>query len=97
MSAKLILRDKYIYADSAIREMVIWRLPKADKEWPHGLEYSLFYGYLGKSLLRYDTEEGKGGHRHLGDLEAPYRFISVEQLIQDFRADIEQMRGESEG
>jgi len=94
MSAKLILRDKYIYEDSAIREMVIWRLPKADKERSHGLKYSLFYGYPGKSLLRYDNEQGKGDHRHL---EAPYRFISVEQLIQDFRADIEQMRGESDG
>ncbi len=32
MSAQLLFRDKYIYADGAIREMVIWRLPKADSE-----------------------------------------------------------------
>jgi len=97
MSARLILSDKYIYADSAIREMLIWRLPEADKERPHGLKYSLFYGYSGKSLLRYDNERGKGDHRHMGDLEESYRFTSVEQLIQDFRTDIEQLRGNSDG
>ncbi len=96
MSAKLILRDKFIYADTAIREMVIWRLPKADRERPHGLKYSLFYGYQGKSLLRYDNERGKGDHRHIGDLEETYRFTSVEQLIQDFRTDIDQLRGNSD-
>jgi hypothetical protein len=96
MLAKLILRDKFIYADTAIREMVIWRLPEADKERPHGLKYSLFYGYPGKNLLRYDNERGKGDHRHIGDLEETYRFTSVEQLIQDFRTDIDQLRGNSD-
>jgi len=97
MSAQLVLRDKYIYADSAIREMVIWQLPEADSERPHGLKYSLFYGYPGKSLVRYDNERGKGDHRHIGSLEAPYKLRSVEQLIQDFRADIEKLRGGSDG
>ena len=94
MSAQLLYRDKYIYADGAIREMVIWRLPEAASERPHGLKYSLFYGYSGKCLVRYDNERGKGDHRHAGDQEAPYDFSSVEQLIQDFKADIERLRGE---
>lgn len=94
MSARLLYRDKYIYADGAIREMVIWRLPEADTEWPHGLKYSLFYGHSGKCLVRYDNERGKGDHRHAGDQEEPYGFTSIEQLIQDFKADIERVRGE---
>ena len=94
MVAKLLFRDKYVYADGAIREMVIWRLPHMDRERRHGLKYRLYYGYPGKSLVRYDNERGKGDHRHEGENEARYTFISVEQLIRDFKADIERLRGE---
>jgi hypothetical protein len=94
MSAQLLFRDKYIYADGAIREMVIWRLPEADSERAHGLKYSLYYGHSGNCLVRYDNERGKGDHRHAGDQETPYDFTSVEQLIQDFRGDIERLRGD---
>ncbi len=94
MSAELLFRDKYVYADGAIREMVIWRLPDTNSERPHGLKYRLYYGYPGESLMRYDNERGKGDHSHDGSQETPYTFISVEQLIQDFKADIERLRGE---
>ncbi len=65
-----------------------------DSERPYGLKYRLYYGYPGKCLVRYDNERGKGDHRHDGDRETSYSFISVEQLIQDFKADIERLRGE---
>ena len=94
MAAQLLFRDKYIYADGAIREMVIWRLPDADSERVHGLKYSLFYGRPGKCLVRYDNERGKGDHRHAGDQETPYDFTSVEQLIRDFKTDIDRLRGD---
>lgn len=93
MPAKLLFRDKYIYADGAIREMVIWKLPEPDYERPHGLKYRLFYGYPNQNLVRYDNERGKGDHRHEGEQEARYTFISVDQLIQDFKTDIERLRG----
>ena len=93
MSAQLLFQDKYIFADGAIREMVIWRLPEADSERPPGLKYSLFYGYPELCLVRYDNERGKGDHRHEDGQETPYRFISVEQLMQDFKTDIERLRG----
>jgi len=93
MPAKLLYRDKYIYSDGAIREMLIWRLPEKDAERPHGLKYRLFYGYPGRSLVRYDNERGKGDHRHYPDREEPYVFASVEQLVADFRADIKRLRG----
>ena len=94
MSAQLLFRDKYIYADGAIREMEIWRLPEADGERVHGLKYSLFYGRPGKCLVRYDNERGKGDHRHAGDQKTPYDFTSVEQLIRDFKTDIDRLRGD---
>lgn len=96
MKAKLLYKDRFIYSDGAIREMVIWQLPETDKERPHGLKYRLFYGYAGHCLVRYDNERGKGDHRHYGEKEEDYPWVSVEQLVSDFRADIECLRGEHE-
>ena len=74
--------------------MVIWRLPNRDTERPHGFKYRLYYGYPRQCLVRFDNERGKGDHRHTGEQEALYSFISVEQLVQDFREDIKLLRGE---
>ena len=92
MAAKLIYQDKYFYRDGAIREMVIWQLPKSDSERPHALKYRLFYGYAGNCLVRYDNERGKGDHRHYGDREESYHFESVEKLVGDFSDDIHRLR-----
>ena len=69
MKATLLHRDKFIYADGAIREMVLWRLPESDAERTHGLKYSFYYGRGGKRLIGYDNERGKGDHRHYGEHE----------------------------
>lgn len=39
--------------------------------------------------MRYDNESGKGDHKHIGNKEAPYEFVSVEKLMQDFLNDID--------
>jgi hypothetical protein len=86
MKARLLYREKYIYADGAIREMVLWQLPD-------GLKCRLYYGLAnGTCLLRYDNETGKGDHRHFLDKELPYRFKNVETLVADFLSDIEYAR-----
>ena len=92
LNAELIFRDKFIYADGAIREMIIWKLPEIDAERPHGLKYSLFYGFPGSRLIGYDNELGKGDHRHYEDREEAYKFSSVEQLVLDFETDINRLR-----
>ncbi len=94
MCAKLIFKDKYTYQDGAIREMVIWQLPLPDVERPHTLKYRLFYGYPGECLVRYDNERGKGDHRHYGEKEQAYSWVSARQLVADFKADIEKLRGD---
>ena len=94
MVAKLVFRDSYVYTDGAIREMMIWQLPRADAERPHRLKYRLFCGYPDRCLVRYDNERGKGDHRHYGGREESYSFVSVEQLVADFKADIERLRGD---
>ena len=93
MDAILIFKDKYIYGDGAIREMVIWKLPDVDPERPHGLKYRLYYGYPDRCLIRYDNERGKGDHRHWEDKEEQYSFVTVEKLIEDFKNDIAKLRG----
>lgn len=91
-NAELIFRDKFVFADGAIREMTIWKLPESDAERPHGLKYSLYYGVPGARLVGYDNELGKGDHRHYGEHEELYDFTTVEQLIADFEADINRVR-----
>jgi len=95
MNAELIFRDRYIYHDGAIREMVIWRIPITDPERPHGLKYRLFYGHPQRCLVRYDNERDKGDHRHYMGTESLYRWVSVQQLVLDFQKDIDELRGVS--
>jgi hypothetical protein len=92
--AELLIQKKALYADGAIHEVVVWRLPTATAERPHGLKYRCYYGHHGERLVGYDNERGKGDHRHLRDIETPYRFVSIEQLMADFFADIEEVRNE---
>lgn len=94
MAATLLYRERFIYADGTIREMVIWRLPRTSKDRRHGLKYRLYYGLAdGTCLVRYDNEIGKGDHRHYGSREQSYRFVNVETLVWDFLADIAKLRG----
>jgi Family of unknown function (DUF6516) len=92
--ATRIFHDKAIYPDDgAIVEMTIWDVPEPVPGSAHGLKYSLFYGYPGRRVVSYDNERGKGDHRHLGDLEEPYTFTTVEQMVADFLADVRKARG----
>jgi hypothetical protein len=93
MRAQRIFYDKAVLADGSIVEMTIWRLPRASVERPHGLKYSLFYGRDGKRIVGYDNERGKGDHKHLGEVETVYHFVSVEQMVADFLADVERANG----
>ena len=93
MAAKLIYREKYIYSDGAIREMVLWQLPRKSPDRSHGLKYWLYYGFGdGTCLVRFDDESGKGDHKHVGGQEESYQFIGVERLVADFLAEIEKAR-----
>jgi len=93
MNARLIYREKFIYADGSVREMVLWHLSGTSADWPHGLKYRPYYGLAnGTCLVRYDNERGKGDHRHLRNKEIPYRFKNVESLVGDFLSDIEYLR-----
>jgi hypothetical protein len=75
--------------------MILWRLPTSTPDRPDGLKYRLYYGLAdGTCLVRYDNESGKGDHRHYRGREQPYRFLSVEALVQNFVADVAKLRKE---
>jgi hypothetical protein len=93
MAARLLYREKYIYSDGAIREMVLWQLHSKTPDRPHGLKYLLYYRLGdGTSFIRFDNVSGKGDHKHVGNQEESYRFIDVETLVADFLVEIEKAR-----
>lgn len=95
--AKAILEfhDKQTLPDGAIVEMKIWSVPKPVPSSRHKLKYSLYYGFAGERLVGYDNERDKGDHRHVKGKQEAYSFTTVEQLIEDFLADVRRLRGES--
>lgn len=90
--ATLIFRRKRRFGDRAISEMRLWLVPDPVRGSGHLFRYSLYYGRAGQRLVAYDNEPGKGDHRHYGDREEPYEFITPEKLIADFIADVRSAR-----
>lgn len=87
-------KERYLFSDGAVREMVLWKVPEASAERPHGMKYRLYYGLTdGTCVVRYDNESGKGDHRHVAGREIRYRFRDVETLVADFLADVALARG----
>lgn len=89
----MLFHQRVDYEDGAIVEMVIWRVPAPVPPSTHGLKYSLFYGRPGLREVGYDSERGKGGHRHFQAAETTYAFTSVEQLMADVWDDVRTLRG----
>ena len=89
MDAVPLARAKEVRDDGSIIEIVIWQLPEPLPPSMHTYKYRLYFGATGVSRVRYDNERGKGDHRHIGDNEFDYVFTSVEQLLVDFRLDVE--------
>ncbi len=92
MRATQIFRKTEIRPDGIKLDMVIWQLPQATPERPHGLKYRLWAGRDGKSLVRYDNERGKGDHRHVGKKETPYEWRGLSALVEDFMMDVEALK-----
>ena len=92
MKANLLYRERSVLGDRAFVEIVIWELPRTLGGSTHWFKYRMAYVVDGVCRLRYDNEAGKGDHRHVGKTETPYRFSSLDQLIDDFWQDVEQMQ-----
>ena len=92
MSARLLHHEKHRFDDGCILEMLLWELDKPVFGSRHPLKYSLYYGRPGMRLVGYDNERGKGDHRHMGEKQEAYTFVSVRKLVADFLADVQTLR-----
>jgi hypothetical protein len=95
MKAVQLVSARIAYSEAAFAELVLWRLAKPLEGSGHGFKYRLAYVVRGECVLRYDNELGKGDHRHLGGTETAYAFTTVDQLLADFRADMERWNDEN--
>src|SRR5688500_13593172 len=92
MKAEVLHRERYVLAENAFAEIVIWRVPRPVRGSTHRFKYRLALVADGRCVLRYDNEAGKGDHRHLGDVETRYEFVIYEKLLSDFWTDVERWR-----
>jgi hypothetical protein len=88
MKAVALIRRRVVLAEDAFAEVAIWRVSQPVSPSRHGFKYRLVYVVASQCVLRYDNERGKGDHRHVGTVEAPYVFSTPDQLMADFNADI---------
>jgi hypothetical protein len=93
MKAERLMRERRVLAEGFI-EVVVWRLTEPLGGSTHDLKYRLAYVVRDECVLRYDNEVGKGDHRHVGTKEMPYRFVSVDRLLDDFLADVAAWKGD---
>jgi hypothetical protein len=92
VKAQNIINSKELGDDGVIVQMVVWQVQQPLKGSNHDFKYRLYCGRRGKCLVRYDNEDGKGDHRHYGDREEAYPYVSLEQLILDFLNDVKRLK-----
>lgn len=81
---RLLLRERHVLAENSFAEMVIWQLSRPSSGSSHRFKYRLAFVVDEVCVLRFDNEAGKGDHKHIGELEASYAFVSLVRLISDF-------------
>lgn len=93
MNAELMLSERHLLSEDAFVEIVVWRLPppiSGSNE--HEFKYRLALVVEGRCVLRYDNEQGKGDHKHMGEHEIPYTFTTPQALLDDFWNDVDTWR-----
>ena len=91
MKAELLHRERYVLAEDAFAEIIVWRVPRPVVGSRHRFKYRLALVVAGECILRYDNETGKGD-RHEGKAESAYQFRDPETLLSDFWNDVESWR-----
>jgi hypothetical protein len=92
MKAEPLVDERHVLDAETFVEIVVWRLPRPLRGSTHRFKYRLALVHGGRCVLRYDNEAGKGDHRHIRDVEAPYKFSNPETLLADFWRDVEAWR-----
>jgi len=93
MKAELLIQKKETDPDGrGLIEFVVWRVPVPVPPTTHGYKYRLVYIRDGERVVGFDNERGKGDHMHLDGQEIPYAFTTLEQLMDDFIAEVKRRR-----
>ena len=87
-----MLNERHAISEHVFVELVVWRLPSPVMGSQHGFKYRLALVVNGHYVLRYDNEQGKGDHRHVGEDEFPYFFTTLKTPLDDFWNDVNQWR-----
>lgn len=90
--AELVYRERRWLDEDLMVEAVVWRLPRVLPGSLHPFKYRMALVSAGICVLRYDNEAGKGDHKHVGEIERPYNFMSLEDLHKDFWKDVAEWR-----
>jgi len=72
----------------------VWRLPVPIPPCTHPYKYRAVFAMGGQRMIGFDNERGKGDHCHIGGQERLYRFTGVDQLVEDFIAEVQRWRTE---
>lgn len=91
MKAELIEKSRTVIDDTTFYEVVLWHLPARVPGSGHPFKYRLALVVNSECVLRYDNERGKGDHRHIGGVEEPITFTSLEALYDAFQTDMERI------
>ena len=89
MKASLLLKEKYTDGDGDLLDWVVWEVAPGPL-YREGIRYRLAFipqDFKMPAVL-YDNHHPKGHHKHLEELEQPYLFVGVHQLLTDFEHDV---------
>ena len=92
MKADLVIRERVVFPDGNLAEMVVWRVPEPVPPSQHRFKYRLVYVVDGRRVLGYDNERGKGDHRHVHDAGQSFTFAGIDDLLDRFVAEVENLR-----
>ncbi|MGQ8708124.1 toxin-antitoxin system TumE family protein [Serratia sp. TSA_198.1] len=92
MPAILIMKRRIWLDRSSLLSLVVWDVTPSVRGSNHRYKYRLAYIVQDVCVLRYDNEAGKGDHKHLGAAEVPIEFIDINQLVDDFVTEVNQLR-----
>ena len=92
MKAEKITEYNSVLAAGSIIQFVVWKMPKPVPPSTHAFKYRLAYIQDRVRIVGFENEREKGDHMPLDGKEFPYRFNTVEQLIEDFLSEVEKRR-----
>ena len=92
MPAVLLAHAKELRDDGSIIEIVIWELPNRCRRVLTGTRTACSTAQPDPAGSGTTTNTSKGDHRHIAEREEDYVFTTLEQLLEDFRFDVEGWR-----